>query len=282
MRMNKTYALAAASLSLIGAACGGGGSSPLETVQNAATATSSAKTASIEMKIDGGQFENATFTGAYDFDNRVMSFEMDADELNIEGASGTIDAVMDFGDSAVQYMKFPGLEEETGKSWLKIDLAAATESVCPDIDFAALLKSQAGDPTSGLTALRGAKEVKELGSETIRGEKTKHYRVEFDIREAAEESPEDVRETMREFASWYKDPIQTSEVWIDGEGRAMRVKGTSDTANIEFPDCLKAGADANPFAGKTTMQFDLFDFGKKVDIEVPAGNDVIDLADLTG
>ena len=282
MRVKRLLVLGA-SLALLGGAACGNRTTPRETVQNASSETSSAKTAAIAMTISGGagSLKNLTMNGAYDFDNRLLAFEMDASKLGIEGASGTIEAVMDFSDSVVQYMKFPGLKQEVGKNWMKIDVAAAVASVCPDFDFAALLQSQSGDPTSGLQMLKVAKSVKELGEEKIRGEQTTHYRVTTDIRDVAAKAPEASRKTMQEMASWYVDPVQTSDVWIDGEGRARKSEVEVDSNNLKLPDCLAASQSQNPFNGTTKVSYELFDFGKKVDIEVPAANDVVDLADLT-
>lgn len=276
--------LAAISVAAFVGACGGDKATPLDTVQAASTETAGGETASVVMTINGGQgsLKDVTFTGAYDFTERLMSFEIDASKLGLEGVTGTIDAIMDFSDAVVQYMKFPGLEEETGKEWMRIDVGAAITEICPDIDFAALLNTQSGDPTAGLTSLEGAKSVKELGTETVRGEQTKHYRVTVDIRDVAENAPEEAREAMKEFASWYVDPIQTSEVWIDDDGRARRLETTTDSANLKLPDCLGGAQSENPFQGKTTVSMELFDFGKDVDIEVPPANDVIDLAELGG
>lgn len=281
MRLKKMV-VAAASIVLIGA-CGGDKASPLETIQNAAAETADAKTASIAMTINGGagSLKNLEMNGAYDFGRSLMSFEMDASKLGIQGATGTIEAVMDFSKSVIQYMKFPGLEEETGKAWMKIDVGDAVASICPDIDFAAMLQSQSGDPTSGLRLLEGAKSVEELGTESVRGTDTTHYRVKVDVRDAANKAPESARETMKEVASWYVDPIQTTEVWIDDEGRARRYEATTDTANLKMPECLANAQGQNPFQGKTEVSYELFDFGKKVDIAVPASDDVVDLADLS-
>lgn len=266
---------------LVGA-CGGDKPTPLETVQGAAAETSSAKTAAISMITKGGSGSagNLEATGLYDFDKKLMSFDIDASKLGVPGATGTVNAIMDFSDSVVQYMKFPGLEDETGKAWLKIDLAEGIKAICPDLDFAALLKAQSGDPTAGLQNLKSAKSVTEVGKEDVRGEETTHYRVTVDVRDAAENAPADARATMREFAKAYIDPIQTTDVWIDGEGRARKSEAVTDSANLKLPDCLKGGENTNPFKGKTTVTFELFDFGKKVDIKIPAADDVLDIADL--
>jgi hypothetical protein len=281
MGTKKILALVAAFAAIAASACGNK-TTPLETVQNASSETAGEKTASIAMTITGsaGSLKDLTMTGAYDFDKRLLSFHFDASKLGT-GGSGTIDAVMDFSDSVVQYMKLPGLEEEVGKAWMKIDVASAVSSVCPDIDFAALLQSQSGDPTAGLQMLANAKTVKELGKEKVRGAETTHYRVTVDIRDVAEKAPAEARETMRQMASWYIDPLQTTDVWIDGDGRARRSEADVDGANLKMPDCLSAAQSKNPFGGKTHVSFELFDFGKKVDIKVPAANDVVDIADLT-
>jgi hypothetical protein len=47
-----------------------------------------------------------------------------------------------------------------------------------------------------------------------------------------------------------------------------------------MPDCLKAAQSSNPFKGPTTMTYEMYDFGKKVVVSVPAANDVADLQEL--
>jgi hypothetical protein len=264
------------------AACGGSKATPLETVRAASTETAAAKTAAFVMKIEGGQgqLSNMSSSGAFDFDAHLAKMSLDSSKLGLPGGD-KIAAVMDFRDGVVEFLKFPGLADELdGKHWVKIDVGAAVASVCPGFDFASLLKVQSGDPTSSLQQLAAADKVDVVGKEKVRGEDTTHYKVTVDVTKAAEKAPEAARETMRKLASFYVDPVLHTDLWLDGDGRARRVVQVIDPSNLKLPDCLNVSQAANPFKGLTTMTYEMYDFGKDVDVTVPVANDVADLQDL--
>jgi hypothetical protein len=274
--------LVLAAVALIAGACGGSKATPLETVRAASQETAAAKTSAFSMSIEGGEgpLANLTMDGAFDFGAHLAKLNVDGSKMGLSGV-GKIPAIMDFRDGVIEYMKIEGLAEELdGKHWLKLDLGAAMKTVCPDIDFASLMKVQSGDPTSSLQQLAAADKVEVVGKEKVRDEDTTHYKVTIDIRKAAEVAPEAARPTMRQLASFYVDPIGHADLWLDGDGRARRVKQTVDPTNLNMPDCLKAAQASNPFKGSTTMTYEMYDFGKDVDISVPVANDVADLQDL--
>ncbi|HVV37891.1 MAG TPA: hypothetical protein VHC63_14880 [Acidimicrobiales bacterium] len=270
---------------LAGGACGGGSkATPLEAVQAAANKTQSARTAAMTVTIAGGQgaLSNTSFDGAFDFDHHLGSIEVDASKLGIPGGTGTIEAIMDVGDSFVEYMKIPQMAQETGKHWLKLDVGAAMKSVCPDIDFTALLKNQSGDPTSGLRILDAADKVTAAGNESVRGTNTTHYQVEVNLNKVADNASADAKKTIQQLASFYANPVQNVDVWLDSDGRMRRFKQTVDTANLKLPPCLSSAqaAATNPFKGTLSITQEMYDFGKTVDVAVPAASDVADLQDL--
>jgi hypothetical protein len=269
-------------LAVVAGACGGSKATPLETVRGASSATASAKSAAMSMTIKGasGALSNLSFSGGFDFDKHLAKVTIDGSKMGLPGG-GNIDAIMDFSDGAIEFMKIPGLAKElNGKHWVKLDLAATMAQACPGFDFGSLLKAQSGDPTSGLQVLTAADKVTVVGKEKVRGEQTTHYQVQVNLAKVVANAPEASRETMRKLAEFYVNPVLQQEVWIDGDGRARRVQQTVDSANMKLPDCMKAASAQNPFTGTTTVTYEMYDFGKPVDVTIPVANDVADFQEL--
>jgi hypothetical protein len=264
----------------VAGACGGNKATPLETVRGASSATASAQTAAMSLKIEGGAgaLANLTMNGAFDFDKHLGNLKFDGSKM---GLSGSVEAIMDFRDGVLEYMKIPGLAQELdGKHWVKLDVGAAIKSLCPDLDFASLLQAQSGDPTSGLQQLETADKVTVIGKEKVRGEQTTHYGVDVNLAKVVDSMPADARETMRQLAAFYVDPVQHADVWLDGDGRARRVRQTIDAANMKLPACLSKTSAQSPFQGKTTITTEMYDFGKEVEVSIPVANDTADFQEL--
>ena len=70
-----------------------------------------------------------------------------------------------------------------GRSWMRIDLAKAASQ--KGFDLAALgTNGPSQDPSQVLDYLRGAGRATKVGTETVRGIKTTHYRVTVDLQQA--------------------------------------------------------------------------------------------------
>jgi hypothetical protein len=98
-----------------------------------------------------------------------------------------------------------------GKAWVKVDLRRAEKGAVLDIGSLSV-----ATPSELLDLLLHAKEAKKLGSETIDGTGTTHYRATIDPKLAN--------------AAFYK-PV---DVWLDGSGKVRRVhvtyaKGSAQT-----------------------------------------------------
>jgi hypothetical protein len=150
-----------------------------------------------------------------------------------------------------------------GKPWLKLDLDKVAKA--QGIDLGALQSTSNSNPSQQLDQLRGAGEVKRVGTEKIRGTQTTHYRAKIDLRRAAEKAPAAQREAARRSVERLIK-IQGSrtvpiDAWIDSQGRlrrervAQRVQGQS----LDF-----------------TM--DLYDFGTQETLNAPPAADTQDFS----
>jgi hypothetical protein len=170
----------------------------------------------------------------------------------------------------VIYLRFPeALSNQVpgGKQWLKLDLERFGKA--KGIDLGALAGQAGSDPTSQLDQLRGAGDVKKVGTETVRGVETTHYTATIDLRKAADKAPASQRAAARRSVeNVIKLTGQSTvpvEVWIDDAGRLRRqkvtqqVKGEPVTATIE-----------------------LYDFGAREAVEPPPASETSDITDLAG
>jgi hypothetical protein len=271
----RTLALFALALAALPLACGGGESlSPQAAVAQAATKYEEAGSSRVSMSatikdVPGGPF---TFTGEGEFDRERGHMTMDMSELGAAtgGAfAGELEMIL---EDLVMYMKFPEAITQQlpgGKSWVRIDLREAGKEL--GIDLEELMQVQQSDPTQALQYLRGASDdFEEVGEEDVRGVATTHYRGTIDLRKAAEQLPEEARESFERAIDLIGVANLPFEVWIDEDGMARRMK-------YEQP---LAGADGEE--GTMALTMELFDFGVDVDVEPPPSDEVIDIQELIG
>lgn len=164
---------------------------------------------------------------------------------------GPLETVVD-GDFV--YTKAPcSFGPLAGKTWIKIDQrqAAGLNPSSP----------ASNDPATFLEGLRGAGNVEEVGVEKVRGVSTTHYKVKIDTEKALQQlTPERREQASRIFGSFGQGI--PAEVWIDEEGLPRR-----------FSFSFENAADA-PGAFKMKMTFETYDYGTRVDVQIPSDDQV--------
>ena len=242
------YAVPLLAVPLAAAACGGsksGSSStaalpddPVAAVKGAAAKTAQAGSEHMHVVgrvVAGGQ--TVTFNGSGDFDTQKHLGSLSGD-FSVGGLNGAIDEITSGTDS---YLKSELLTAflPAGKTWVKIDLAKAAKAQGMDITS---VFSQ--DPTTALTQLQALRDVRKLGTATVAGETTTHYRARLDLAKL-------------------KDVAQTGtgryDVWIGEDGYVHRVKAIVTTGGAT-----------------STLTTDLSEFGKDVSVTVPKPAETFD------
>jgi hypothetical protein len=265
-------------LGLLAAGCGGGGTpASVVLLRDAPKKTSDARTSRLEVVIEsagaqnGGQAPPIKIAGEADYQAHRGHMLIDLSQFGLPGPP--IDAVF---DNATVYEKFPPALAATlpsGKSWVKVDLAAAGRKVGVDVN--ALSQGQAGDPSQTLDYLRGASsDIKKVGSEDVRGTQATHYRAVVDLNKAAAESPK-ASEAIKSTIKLLGTATQPVDVWVDAEGRVRRMKYAVDLSKSKVPT-------STGVPGSVTFTLDLFDFGVPVQATLPPADQVVDLGALTG
>jgi hypothetical protein len=220
---------------------------PAAALRVAAKRTAEGKTVQMSLDATTGSIKVVTGTGAYDFRNSTGRFKLSGALLSDFDVVITPDKL---------YVKTPNSE----KPWRGLSDA--------DLDKAgqgtvlASLRTQI-DPRETLGNLgTTTKNVQVIGSEKVRGTNTTHIRGDVDLSdEAIAKAPADQRQSLRDARESIAADSYPIDVWLDKDGRVRRLAYA-----------VTAGEAAQ--RATTTVQFELFDFGKDPGIVIPKASEV--------
>jgi hypothetical protein len=174
-------------------------------------------------------------------------------------------------DGSMMYVRMPMLQDQgLPTEWVSIDLSASV----PGYEDLVELGSGQNDPTDTLAFLQGAKDAEVVGSETVNGLETTHYRVTVDMAEAVTEVPEELRAEVKRSLAQYRQMfgslIVPFDVWIDDDGLLRRMSYEMEGD----------GPEAGSFSMSMTM--DVTEYGNDFALSLPAEEDVTDITALAG
>lgn len=207
-------------------------------------------------------------TGEFDFDRQIVHYTFDVTEAlkrttpGVPAGGGKFTAV---GQGLTVYMNvamFDDVPSLKGK-WMKLDLGAAFATL--GVDFNKIADLETAGPAAALAKLKALSDtVEDLGQEDVRGVSTTHYRATYDFEKVYRSRGAVTDEVaFRKLLDLYTSTTATSEAWIDEDGLVRR------TVNV-VP--LKSGVQ--------TVKAEFFDFGVKVNVQLPSDADTFSLEDL--
>jgi hypothetical protein len=256
----------AVAFALAFAGCGGGhksaGAKAVSAQVISAAAVKSARAGSVEadFKINGAGIEGS---GSGVFNTGASRTGQLSMNVSVNGASVPIDSVV---TGNVLYMRsslFARFGLSGGKQWIKVDLSKLAQQ--QGIDLSSLANANP-TPASALEYLRGATHVREVGTDSIQGVDTTHYKVTVDLERAAARSSGSTRRSLRRViqASGVKKlPV---DVWIDGKGYLRKVAYVQPAGN----------------GGAVRISMELHDYGSPVTVKPPPADSVADLSKVLG
>jgi hypothetical protein len=164
-------------------------------------------------------------------------------------------------DSPVFGTKLPG-----GAKWVKLDLGKAASNLGLDPQA---LTSGGTDPSQYLQFLKAAGgSVQKLGSETVRGVATTHYKGSIDLRRAAELIPSKDRAATKTAIEKLTTQLGTvslpMEVWIDSKHMVRKLE-------------LSLSINVSGQHVGTKIEEELFGFGPTPGVNPPASSEVYEL-----
>ena len=175
-------------------------------------------------------------------------------------------------DRFVMYMQSPQFEGvlEEGKEWGKIDIEKSSKEL--GVDVGAVQQPGSGDPRQMFGQLKAMSgDIEKVGTDEVRGTETTHYSGDVEIDNLHEALPPDRQAAARKSIERAKEVSGLKDypldVWIDEDDqvRRMRMKMEMKVLREEI-------------AFDFTMEF--FDYGTRVDIELPPEDEVQDLTEL--
>jgi hypothetical protein len=159
-------------------------------------------------------------------------------------------------------------KEMDGKSWIKFDMSALGADKGLNADQ--LGAGQADkNPASESTFLTGSKDVKKVGTETVEGVKTTHYKgtvTVADLKASLKGENKTVREQREKSLEQYQKmgiDSMTMDMWIDGDDHTKQFR-------------MRGDADKGPM----DMTITFLDYNKPVTVTAPPAKDTADLAEM--
>ena len=203
--------------------------------------------------------------------NRTRRGRMTMDMSEVDPAAGQVEQII---HGTRFWMRYPRLSQQLGggKEWLEFDLQELGRRQGLDLNS---IMPGTSDPTQQLDQLRAASgDAEVLGTESVRGEETTHYRLTIDMRRYPETVEPAKREAARRSVERLIELAGTSEspteVWIGHRTRMvhkMRVK-----AQAKLPQGGTMRMD---------VRMEYYDFGAPVgDVSPPPAEKTASAAEL--
>jgi hypothetical protein len=227
-------------------------------VTGAADAAAEARTAKVsgEMSVAVGSRQmTLPIEGAIDFEQQDVEMRVDMSKMGTPGLEGSMEIRMVDG---VMYMNMGSLLGSRagsvlgGKDWVSIDLK----------DLGAG-QSSTQNPADMLQSLRGAGDVREVGTDDIDGTATTKYHAEISLQKAIDKMPAKYRDLAEQGMKALGGSFPV-DVWIDHDGLPRRFEISIDVSGT----------------GSVKERIDFSDYGADVSIEAPPADQVQSMADF--
>lgn len=250
--------------------------SPSEVIAEAGTNTLRAGSSRISVELEVADPADASdpsgyrIEGVMDYRRNLGRFTVDLGTLGVPVTVPTVEMVK--GLSGL-YVRLPEADSSPrSKQWLmltKQELSEGTGLENLDEPLAAAVLSA----VTGLGAMNEmlqapledlATALAHSGKESLRGEDTDRYHLTLDSDLMTESILAELGGTVE---------AGTADVWVDGRGRARRIRWSLDVSLTE--------AGLSPRAATTTQTMEFFDFGVSVKVEEPRAENVVRLAEFS-
>jgi hypothetical protein len=218
--------------------------------------------------------------GAVSFEDRLAQFVMDYSEGRMRGVTAEdLEAARREADFPVRtimgtektYLSTPSIlrkGKEDGVRWVKFDYSEVDEE--GGTDLSGINQMSEVNPDAMLRFLRTVADARETGKRTIDGAPTTRYTATVDIRDYPEtvepERREAAQRTVDILIKAWGSPTHQVHVWIDADGLIRR-----EQMSYSF---WESGEKA-----KAKVVLDFLDVGTPQEIELPDGDEVVDISD---
>lgn len=220
----------------------------------AAETTLAARTVEFDATFDAAGVGAVTVSGAVDNEAGIMTISSDLSGLlslgnTIPIGDGSMELVLDT-EAATMYVGASGLGEllGAGTPWISADLSVLAERAGVPLEE---LRAQTFiDPTESARLLLESDDVTEVGTETIDGVETKHFRVTVDLTAALGALPQQLVGDVGEIGL---PETVDYDVWVTAENELRR-----------------AALDVDVAGQTASIVLDMTTSDEPLDVEVPA------------
>jgi hypothetical protein len=170
------------------------------------------------------------------------------------------------GDPVV-YVNAPALSSMIpgGKSWVRLDLEQVAKGA--GVDLNQMIAQAAQNPANVLDLLRSAGSVQTVGTETVDGVQTTHYRATIDLSKAAGLVGGPAQQAVQHLIDNGGPSTIPVDVWIGDDGLVRRVS-IDDRITV-------SGQTAS-----VKVQLDISDYGATANVTAPPSDQVFDVSGL--
>jgi hypothetical protein len=177
-------------------------------------------------------------------------------------------------DGSTTFVKFPAIAAELpkGKLWVKAEDGQVVQA--GGFELQEFEQFTSADPKQFLEMLRElAGTIEVVGTETVRGAETTHYRATVDAESVAKSASEETGQDLGGLTDQLVGQSGISEVpidvWIDGDGVVRKI--------LLDVEATQPG-DSAP--SRAMLSFELWDIGAPVAIDLPPASEVVDASAL--
>jgi hypothetical protein len=255
-------------------ACGSGGTSATQTVINATTSTLAQQSANLTVSLTSDSNPPSSFSGS---GGTVFTSRQQHVTAKLVGVPGIPD-----GSSAELILQLPQVYVhplgaaaaavmntlKISQPWLQLDIR--TLASIHGVDFGSIAAAQAVEPTQYLDFLRGTTSATKIGTETVGGTSTTHYKVTVDLNQAVTKVSGDPAVTLNRDIGTFQSAVIPVDVWIDAKGLVRQLTLTLTNK--------PASAGAAPVHDNVSVQFS--SFGASVNTSAPPSSQTSDLGPI--
>ena len=170
------------------------------------------------------------------------------------------------GDPVV-YVNAPALAAMLpgGQSWVRLDLEQAGKAA--GVDLNQMLSQAAQNPADVLDMLRSVGSVQTVGTETIDGVSTTHYKATIDLAKAADTVGGPAKDAVQHLIDQGGPSSVPADVWIGDDGLVRKVTVDETVSN---------GGET----GTAHVTLSLSDYGSAANVIAPPSGDTLDATGL--
>ncbi len=224
----------------------------------------------VTITADDGSGQPVTVTANGVFDQSNADITIDASSAlaaaGLPDAGGPIEVryLQENGDPVV-YANAPALSTfiPGGMSWVRLDITQAAQNLGVQLNGLGAAATQ--NPAQALDLLRSIGSVETVGTETVDGASTTHYRATIDLTKAAANLGTDEQGLLNHLIANGAPNSIPVDVWIGDDGLVHKL-----TFN------------ASAGSGSVALTLEISDYGTPVTVTAPPAGDTFDATGLVG